>query len=124
MSMRKLCVTLAAGLLVVGGVAGLSQARNAEELTIKDVMKEGFKGELAKKVGGGTATEDEKKRLLTLVKALSSAKPPRGDEKSWEDKTKALVAAAQAAVDGKADAAGQMKNAANCKACHDTHKGQ
>jgi hypothetical protein len=122
--MRKLCVTVLAGLLVVGGVAGLSQARNAEELKIKDVMKEGFKGDLGKKVGSGQASEDQKKRLLTLTKALADAKPPRGDEKSWGDKTKALVAAAQAAVDGKDNVSDLWKAAANCKACHDMHKGK
>jgi len=124
--MRKSFAGLMAAMLVFGGVAGFSTAGADEELTIKAIMKEGFKGDtsLNKKVGGGTATADEKKRFLTLAEALGKAKPGKGDEESWKTKTKALTEATQAAVDGKGNAGELLKAAANCKACHDVHKGQ
>jgi hypothetical protein len=57
-----------------------------------------------------------------LYKALAANKPPKGEQASWNAKTKVLVDAAQAAVDGKEDAGAQLMKAANCKACHDAHR--
>ena len=120
--MRKLAVMLTAA-FVVGGIVAATQARPAEE-TIEKVMKTAMaKNGLLSKVSGGTATADQKKELLKLYKDLAGATPPRGDKASWKAKTDVLVTAAQAAVDGKADAADQLKKAANCKACHSAHRG-
>jgi hypothetical protein len=123
--MRKatgLAVALAATL---GLVAGLSQVGGAAETaTIKQVMKAAMKDGLCKKVGGGGATDAEKKQLLQLFTDMAKQSPPEGDAASWKAKTEALVVAAQGAVDGKTGATDQLKKAANCKSCHDVHKGQ
>jgi hypothetical protein len=91
---------------------------------IKEVMKKCMAGGLCKKVASGKASEAEQKELLAMFQSLAANKPPRGDEKSWSEKTKALVDAAQAVVDGKEGAGGQLQKAANCKSCHDGHKGK
>jgi hypothetical protein len=120
--MRK-WIVLAGMLAVVLSTAGVSQAvaRDDEE-AIKTAMKDAMKGGLCKTVTEGKATKEEKEKLLELFKGMLEAKPPKGDEASWKEKTEALVEAAQAAVDGKADSSKLLKSAANCKACHDVHK--
>ncbi len=121
--MRKwMIMAVTIGLTV--SIAGLSQARLEDEITIKDVMKAAMKGGLNKTAAEGKASDDQKKELLELYTALHEAKPPKGDEESWKDKTGALKNAAQDLVDGKAGAGDALKKAANCKACHDTHKGE
>jgi len=85
--------------------------------TIKDVMKVAHKGGLMKKVADGNASDDEKKQLVELYESLAANKPPKGDDADWKTKTDALLDAAKK-VDGKA-----LQKAANCKACHEAHKG-
>lgn len=94
-----------------------------EEITIKVVMNDAHKSGLLKKVANGQASDEEKAQLLMLYKGLAANEPPQGDAESWQMKTSALVAAAQAAVDGDADAGAELQAAANCKACHSVHKG-
>jgi hypothetical protein len=119
--MRKV-LTLMLGLgLTLGLVVGFSQA-GTRDAAIKQVMKEAMKGGLCKKVVEGQASAADKEELLKLFKDLAAATPPNGEAESWTTKTKALVSAAQAAVDGSADASAKLKAAANCKACHDVHK--
>ncbi len=93
-------------------------AVKAEETkyTVKDVMKTAMKGGLCKKVADGQASDEEKKQLLAMFESMAAAKPAKGDEASWKEKTGALVEAAK-----KGDGAA-LKKAANCKACHDSHK--
>lgn len=121
--MRKLIPMAVAFLVTVGLVAGMSHARPLDD-TIKKVMKAAMKGGLCKSVASGKASDDQKKELLELFQSLAKATPPEGDDDSWKAKTGALVEGAQAAVDGKSDAGAKLKKAANCKACHDAHKGQ
>lgn len=83
-----------------------------------------MKGALAKTVYTGKATAKQKEELLELFKDLAKAKPPKGTEKDWKKKTGALVDAARDQVDGKSGAEPQIKKAANCKACHDAHRGK
>lgn len=123
--MRKvvgLAVVLAATLGVVAGLARVGGA--AEPVTIKQVMKVAMKGGLCKKAGAGQATDAEKAQLLQLLGDMAKQTPPAGDAASWKAKNDALLAAAQAVVDGKDGATDQLKKAANCKACHDVHKGE
>jgi surface antigen len=117
--------------MIVGGMvlgttllgAGLSVASSPDE-AIKAVMKAAMKGGLCKKVASGEGTDADKKELLSMFESLAKANPPRGEEASWKAKTGALVEGARAAVDGKDNAGALLKKAANCKACHDVHKGQ
>ena len=108
------------GVLALGILMGaVFQAKSA-----KDVMQAGNKGKdsLWAKVTGGKGTDDDVKKLAELYEALSMAKPPQGDEKSWTTKTTALAAAAKDLVDKKAGALEKLKAAGDCKACHSVHK--
>jgi hypothetical protein len=104
---------------------GMFQAREKDKpkYTIKEVMKEAHKSGLYKKVAQGKGDKEEKEKLLALYTALSQNKPPRGDEKDWKEKTDALVKAAKDAVEGEKGAGKEIAKAANCKACHEAHKG-
>lgn len=123
--MRKFSTMAVALTVTIGVFAGLSQA-SSPDATIKKVMKSAFnkKSGLCGTVVSGKATDDQKKELLGLFEDLSKATPPKGDAKSWKTKTTALVKAAEAATEGKPGADGALKKAANCKACHDAHKGE
>ena len=100
----------------------VADEKEKKELTLKGIMKTAFKGDLVKAVGTGKATDEQKEKMLTFAKAMTKLKPPRGEEESWKEKTKALVEATQACVDAKDDAASLFKTAANCAACHRSHK--
>lgn len=93
-----------------------------KELTIKDIMIEAHKKGLVKKVAIGKASDKENKRLHELYKKLQKLKPPKGDQKSWDTKTKALVDAAKAAVEKKENFKAKLKAATNCAQCHKVHK--
>jgi hypothetical protein len=123
--MMRLVIALCAVGICVGGFAVSTQGqekKEEEKIAIKEVMQKAHKGGLKDKVAKGEASDAEKADLLKLYKALATNKPPKGEEASWKEKTKALVDAAQAAVDGKETAGAMLNKAANCKACHDAHK--
>jgi len=123
--MRKWTMLLGAVLFTFAAIVWSTPSGAADEaITIGQVMKDAMKGGLCKKVVEGQADKAQKEQLLAMFKGLAAAEPPAGDEASWKSKTGALVTAAQAAVDGKGDASDLLKKAANCKACHDVHKGQ
>lgn len=120
--MRKLLV---ASIVVVFGWAMITFTTGAQEkATIKEVMAIAMKGKLCEKVAKGEASEEEKKKLAGLFAALHENKPPRGEQSSWDEKTKALVDAANDVLAGKAGAADKLKGAANCMGCHSAHKGK
>ena len=110
--------------MLVGAAAmfGLAAAFDAQgqagkdPVAIKVVMQKAMKGGLCSKVWKGEASEEERKQLVALFTDLNKNKPPKGDEASWKEKTKALLDAAKA-NDGKA-----LQKAANCNACHNEHK--
>ncbi len=110
-------------LFTIATVSGIALAQD-HSATIKKVMKVAMKGALLKTVASGKASDKQKEELLALFKDLAKAKPPKGDEASWKKKTDALVDGAQNEVNGKPGAGVQLKTAANCKACHDVHKGK
>ena len=96
-----------------------------------NVIKEGMKAyhkaprgvdPVCKKASDGTATPEELKKLVECYGLLAKAKPPRGDEASWKDKTGKLLAAAQSLQKGEPGAVAKYKEAVNCKACHSVHK--
>ena len=124
--MRKLLVAL----VVVGGLGLLWSLNSRAEddkkpVAIKEVMKTCMaKGGLCSKVSGGTASAEEKKKLVALFEDLHKNKPPRGEEESWNKFTTALVEAAKAADEGKEGAGDALKKAANCMGCHTAHKGK
>lgn len=122
--MRKLLVASMIVALGWTAVSLSSSAQDAKKPTIKEVMQVCMKGGLCKKVASGQASEDEKKKLAEMFAALHANTPPRGDEASWKEKTKALVDAANDVLAGKAGAEAALQKAANCMGCHSAHKGK
>ena len=96
----------------------------AEKLTIKKIMIEVHKKptELLKKVAMGKADAKQKKRLLELYQAMAKMKPPKGDAKSWKEKTTLLITASKRPPRGKRTPANCCSRPASCKNCHDLHK--
>ena len=121
--MSKWTITAGACLLTLATFTGLSVAQD-HKATIKKVMKAAFKGGLCKTVIEGKATEEQKKELLALFQELAAAEPPKGDAESWKEKTGHLVTAAEGVLADKKGSHVQLKAAANCKACHEVHKGK
>ena len=95
-----------------------------EESLIGQVMKDHFKGDTSniKKAAKGELSKDGITKLVTALKTLPAAKPSKGDEASWKEKTEALVLAGEKLEKGEAGAGDALKSAANCKACHDTFR--
>ncbi|MEW6306480.1 MAG: hypothetical protein AB1705_23690 [Verrucomicrobiota bacterium] len=98
----------------------------AEKWTIKDIMKNGHKGDTAtvKKAISGQASATEKKQLLEYYQAMAKLQPPEGDADSWKTKTAALIRAAELINKGDPKGTEALKSASNCKACHSVHKGK
>ena len=134
---RVSCCPFARALLVVFAVAlgsaavALAAAEGKKEekadkpkYDSKEVMKQAHKGDVSlyKKVEKGTSTAADHAKLVELYKALAANKPTKGDQKSWDEKTAALVKAAEGLQKGAPNAKAQLKAAANCKACHSAHK--
>ena len=110
-------------MLALGVLLGATQDKPKD---IKEVMAVAHKGKesIVEKIKAGSASDDDKKKLVGLYEALSGFKPPKGDEKSWKDKTDALLAAAKEVADKKDGAVDKLKKASDCKACHSVHKGK
>src|SRR5262249_18017147 len=120
---------LAAFVLAVAGL-GTYQAgfQDKPKYTIVDVMQtaprppEKDKPNLLKTVSDGKASKEQKEKLLELYTALGQNKPPKGDAKSWKEKTDALVSAVKSVIANENGAADKLKKATTCMACHDVHK--
>ena len=118
---RILIVPLATAALTLG-LFSVVNGQAKPKYTIKQIMKDGLKGGLAKKVVEGKATSQEKIQLLDYTIALYETKPKKGDPVGWTKLTGDFVAAAaKVAIDPKAGTAALGK-AVNCKACHNKHK--
>ena len=118
---RIITASLATAILTLG-LVGTAGADSKPKYTIKQIMKDGLKGGLAKKVIEGKATSQEKIQLLDYTIALYETKPKKGDPVGWTKLTGDLVAAAaKVAIDPKASTEALGK-AVNCKACHNKHK--
>jgi surface antigen len=118
---RIITTSFAIAILALG-LAATANADSKPKYTIKQIMKDGLKGGLAKKVIAGKASEKEKIQLLDYAIALYETPPKKGDPASWTKLTGNLVAAAaKVAIDPKADTAALGK-ALDCKACHNKHK--
>ena len=109
--------------LTLALVMGENNAGEKAKFTIPQVMAKAHKSKLMNKVATGDASADEKKQLVELYTALSKNEPPAGEASDWKKKTDALVTAAKKAADGNEPAAKSLLKLANCKACHDAHKG-
>ncbi len=105
-------------------IAALSFSSTAPALEISDVMKDAMKGEasLYQRVAKGQASDDDAQLLFKYVSELAKNTPPRGDQSSWDRKTKALISAAQQVAFGNKQAVRALQTAGNCKSCHSSHK--
>jgi hypothetical protein len=124
--MRTFKYFMLATLVVVGFGLGVFPAafEDKPKYTIPEVMKTAHAGKdaLVKKAIAGTASKEEKEKLVELYTALSQNKPPKGDAKSWKDKTDALVSSAKGVLADEKGAVDKLKKASTCMACHDVHK--
>ena len=114
-------------LMVIGLVtvqpAGAAPKAPAEPAnTIKDVMKKAHKDGLLKKVTDNQATDEEKKQLLDLYIDMLEGTPKKGEKGDWVMAAGRSVVAASKVVVGREGAIDELKEATNCKACHDPFK--
>ena len=123
--MRKFPMMAVALAATVGTMAAMSTLSMAEapDAAVKKVMKAAMKTGLVKKVFEGKATTAQKEELLKLFKDLhEQGHPKKGDDKSWDEKTTALLKAAEDVIAGKPGADAALKSAASGQTCHDMHK--
>jgi hypothetical protein len=126
---RARCAAIVGGAFLLAGGIGFAVSVAAEDApkseikySLEDVMKQGMKGGLVAKVAAGQASKEEKETLLHMVQDMARQEPHKGDAESWKKLNAELVAAAEEAVAGKPTAGSRLKQAANCKGCHDLHK--
>jgi hypothetical protein len=133
--MRKLMLAVAALGIAVGSAWTFSGAAQKDDdkdkekkpkYTIKEVMKKAHaaKDSILNKAKADKATKEELKELVVMYQSLEMRTPPRGEEKEWKKRTKALVDAANASVKDEKKAKDLLTKAVNCKNCHDAHKGE
>jgi hypothetical protein len=128
--MKKLIIlSIAAGTAAVLAASVFVSTLNAAEDSnpTKEFMKKFHKAPkgvdpVCKKATDGKASAAELAGLVAGYKAMCSAKPAKGEEASWKEKTGKLLEAAMALQKGTADGAAKYKEAVNCKACHSAHK--
>jgi hypothetical protein len=115
---RIAIVTLAAG--IITGCATTPKPSK----DIHEIMETGFKGKesLSARITGGQGSAADHKAMVDLTYQLTLNTPPKGDLKSWTEKTTALHAAAKGLAAGAPAALDTWKSAVNCKACHSVHK--
>jgi hypothetical protein len=115
------------GLAVVLAIAGTTLGFTAEDkkITVKQVMHKAHDGgpkSLLGKVKGGTATDDEKAKLVELYESLPNSKAKKGDADEYKKMCEAMLTAAKAAKSGEDGWKAMLNKATNCKACHDSFK--
>ncbi len=122
---RTTLTVLAAIALAAYATTSLVQAADKKpKYTISEIMKAINKGDdnVCKRVAQGKASKEDFAKLVEYYEDLPLNKAPKGEQKSWEEKTAALVKAAKAVKAGEPDAVAKFKEAVNCKACHSAHK--
>lgn len=92
------------------------------ENTIKEVMQKAHKKGLHKKVVGGEATAEEKATLLGLYIDMFESTPEKGERSEWMMAAGPAVLAAGKVVAGREGSIEALKQAMDCKACHDKFK--
>ena len=111
--------------LLAGHLYAADKAGAAASLTVSDVMKRAFKGKeksVFTQITAGKGTPEQLKQLVEYCEALAAAKTEKGDQADWNKRTTEMLAAARSVAGGDKKALTTLKNAANCKGCHDLHK--
>ena len=124
MKAKTVLVGAMASLLTLYGMT-FSSAQNANAAplhTIEEVMEQGHKDGLLKKILAGEGSSEDKLKLLDLYVSMIESEPPKGDMASWQNLAgKAALAAAKVAT-GREGSLDELKAATNCAACHKLHK--
>jgi hypothetical protein len=111
------------GLCCVGlGFSYPARVTENDKASIADVMKTGMKGGLNRKVISGEATNEEKLQFLNLMIDLVENDPPQGDAAEWKSMAGLAMMNAAKVVVGREGAGEALKEAINCKSCHDKFK--
>src|SRR3954470_5279013 len=97
-------IALLAGATLILASSAVRAADSDEEI-IEGIMKKYHKAprgtdNISQKFAKGTATPEEVKDLVAAYDKLAKTKPPKGDEKSWKEKTTKLAEAAHALQKG------------------------
>jgi hypothetical protein len=125
-SVKSIALLSGAAIIFAAPAIRAADAQTDEEI-IEGIMKKYHKAprgtdNVAQKFQKGTATPEEVKDLVAAYDKLAKTKPPKGDEKSWKEKTTKLAEAAHALQKNDPNGAAMFKEAVNCKACHSVHK--
>ena len=123
MRLQKIAAVVA--VILAGSWAASAGARDAFTLrgdATKKAMQDGHKSKLLDKVTGGKASDEEKKKLVELYKAMAAEEAPKGDQADWKKKVGDLLSAAEGVASGDKAAVAKLKAASDCKACHSLHK--
>ena len=127
MRTTKYFLTAAMTTCLVAGLYVFGAADDAKpKYDISEIMEKAHKGgkkSLMTQVVSGKASDEQKKELLEYYEELAKNKPEKGDIKDWQKRTNSLVKAAKDVVNGKQGATQELQKAANCKGCHQAHKG-
>jgi hypothetical protein len=120
-------ITCLATAIAGGAIVRQIRAADGKDDPIKQVMKIYHKAPkgvdpICKKASDGKASPTELKNLVAAYRSMAKAKPPKGDDASWNEKCARLLSAAEALVTGAPGGAAKYKEAVNCKACHSVHK--
>lgn len=99
-----------------------AQDDDEPKYTMKQVMTEGMKGGLVKKVINGDASDEEMEKFVEMSKTLAKYEPKKGDADDWKKRVETIQKALKGIADGDDDAAEALKKATNCADCHKAHK--
>ena len=122
--MAMMATGLAVGLGVFGAVEDAKPKYDIEEIMEKAHKAPKGKLSLYQQVAKGKASKEQQKQLLEYYEELAKNKPGKGELKDWQRRTSALIKAAKDVSNGKAGAAQELTKAANCKGCHQAHRGE
>lgn len=127
MRIRLIVGSLVVAVVFGGGVMAVNNNNPVAPVaakTIKEVMKIAHdkKDGLLKKVQDGSATDEEKKKLLDAYMDMLEGEPKKGEKADYLVKANALVLSAAKVVVGREGAMDELKKASDCMACHSKHK--
>lgn len=91
--------------------------------TIAQVMQEAHDNKLYRSLFKTPVDSAVAERLTLLYASLPLQTPPEGEDESWQQRSTALVTAAQMVIDGDPKGAAAIRKAVNCNSCHSRHKG-
>jgi hypothetical protein len=91
---------------------------------VAELMKKHFKGKTSDIANASAGSLDKAavEKLAEACKEMVKHDPPKGDKEAYKKVCDTLTASLYSLAKGEAGAAEKVKAAANCKACHDSHK--